>query len=180
MHSTDNLQDGYIGSGTLLKRSINKYGIDNFEMVVLQFFDSREALEVAEKEFITESQLQDSGCMNLKVGGVGGFPPGASNKGALARVAAIMSDPERKRLWAESISNGLKEHFKTHPGTFQGRKHSYTSIEKQRASAKGKQAKEKNSQFGTKWITNEKENRKIKTTDQIPEGWRAGRKIKLK
>jgi hypothetical protein len=32
-----------------------------------------------------------------------------------------------------------------------------------------------NSQFGTKWITNGIENKKIKTTDQVPESWRFGR-----
>jgi len=34
----------------------------------------------------------------------------------------------------------------------------------------------KNSQFGTKWITNGKEIKKIKNTDQIPQGWRYGKK----
>lgn len=32
-----------------------------------------------------------------------------------------------------------------------------------------------NSQFGSCWITNEIENRKIKKGDLIPEGWRLGR-----
>ena len=34
---------------------------------------------------------------------------------------------------------------------------------------------EKNSQYGTMWITNKQENRKIKKTDLILEGWRKGR-----
>jgi hypothetical protein len=34
-----------------------------------------------------------------------------------------------------------------------------------------------NSQFGSCWITNETENKKIKKTDPLPEGWRYGRKI---
>ena len=37
---------------------------------------------------------------------------------------------------------------------------------------------EKNSQFGTFWITNEKENKKIRKSDLIPVGWRKGRKMK--
>jgi len=36
----------------------------------------------------------------------------------------------------------------------------------------------RNSQYGTQWITNEKENKKIKKGDKIPNGWRLGRKIK--
>lgn len=35
----------------------------------------------------------------------------------------------------------------------------------------------RNSQYGTQWITNEKENKKIKNGDKIPNGWRLGRKM---
>ena len=37
-----------------------------------------------------------------------------------------------------------------------------------------------NSQYGTCWITNEKESKKIFKGDLIPDGWRLGRKIKIK
>lgn len=30
VHATDDLVDGYVGSGTVLKRAIAKHGIDNF------------------------------------------------------------------------------------------------------------------------------------------------------
>jgi len=36
----------------------------------------------------------------------------------------------------------------------------------------------KNSQFGTCWITNGTENKKIKKNSKIPEKWELGRKIK--
>lgn len=36
---------------------------------------------------------------------------------------------------------------------------------------------EKNTQFGTRWITNETDNKKISKTDPIPTGWRAGRVV---
>lgn len=57
MHSTDNLEDGYMGSGIVLKRAQKKYGIDNFTKEILQMFDTRaEALEyeasIVTKEFI--------------------------------------------------------------------------------------------------------------------------------
>ena len=57
---------------------------------------------------------------------------------------------------------------------------SHTSETKNKISEKLKlaQAGNKNSQFGTMWITNEVESKKILKTDLIPEGWRKGRKIK--
>jgi len=39
------------------------------------------------------------------------------------------------------------------------------------------QQKEKNSQFGTKWITNGISNAKLKTDEELPIGWKFGRCI---
>jgi len=43
------------------------------------------------------------------------------------------------------------------------------------------QAGEGNSQYGTRWIHSmeEKSSKKIRTTDEIPEGWELGRKMKF-
>jgi len=44
-------------------------------------------------------------------------------------------------------------------------------------SKKGKAVGNKNSQYGTMWITDGKENKKIKKESLIPEGWYKGRKV---
>ncbi len=69
IHSTNNLEDGYLGSGTYLKRSIRKYGKDNFKREIIKMFDTREELVQAEIEIITEDILRDSQNMNCQFGG---------------------------------------------------------------------------------------------------------------
>lgn len=73
MHSTNNMNDTYIGSGTFLKRSIKKYGVENFKFEILEFVETREELKKREKELINEELLKDPFCMNIKLGGEGGF-----------------------------------------------------------------------------------------------------------
>ena len=62
-------------------------------------------------------------------------------------------------------------------GVFSGKKHKEKSKkkigEKNAIHQKGKG----NSQYGTCWITNEINSKKIKKGDEIPNGWRLGRKI---
>ena len=72
MHRTYRKNDGYIGSGLLLKRSIKKYGLKNHTFEILEYCDNLESLCKREEEIINEELLQDKLCMNLKLGGIGG------------------------------------------------------------------------------------------------------------
>jgi len=49
-----------------------------------------------------------------------------------------------------------------------------------KATKKGHGKGKENSQYGTCWITNDVESKKIHKGDAIPEGWRLGRKVKKK
>lgn len=69
MHSTDNLDDGYIGSGTVLAKSIRKYGRENFVKEILEFHPDRESLRIREGEIVDEKFVIDKMCMNVKLGG---------------------------------------------------------------------------------------------------------------
>lgn len=62
--------------------------------------------------------------------------------------------------------------------TFKGKTHSDETKKLMSETKKGKKTGSENSQFGTCWITNEKENKKIKKGDLIPDGWRLGRQTK--
>jgi hypothetical protein len=71
MHSTNNLKDNYLGSGSELSKSIKKYGKENHIIKRLEFFDNRKKLKKRESKIINESLLQDPLCMNLSKGGTG-------------------------------------------------------------------------------------------------------------
>lgn len=75
VHSTDDLDDGYFGSGKVLKQAIKKHGVENFELTILKYFDTRDDVLAFEKEVVNERFLEyyKGICYNLKKGGEGGF-----------------------------------------------------------------------------------------------------------
>lgn len=73
MHSTEDLDDGYLGSGVAIQRAVRKYGKENFSKEILQFFDSYEEMAAGEKELVTEEVLKNPKCYNLTLGGKGSF-----------------------------------------------------------------------------------------------------------
>lgn len=71
MHSTDDLNDGYLGSGQQLRRSVKKYGKEQHKTEVLEFLPDRESLWRREEELVTKKLMEDELCMNLATGGQG-------------------------------------------------------------------------------------------------------------
>ncbi len=69
MHSTNDLHDNYLGSGTILKNSIKKYGKENFKKEILEFANSKDELIIKEKILINDELIKNPLCMNIKLGG---------------------------------------------------------------------------------------------------------------
>jgi group I intron endonuclease len=74
MHSTDDLNDGYMGSGQVLWKSIKKYGKEQHVCEVLEHLPNREELVLREEELVNPVVLKDELCMNLRTGGTGNYP----------------------------------------------------------------------------------------------------------
>lgn len=72
MHSTDDLNDGYVGSGKILQSSIKKYGKDNHFTEVISEHATREELRDTEEIEISR-HLGQPLCMNIHNGGSGPY-----------------------------------------------------------------------------------------------------------
>lgn len=69
IHSTDNLEDEYMGSGHRLHDAYKKYGIENFNKEILYFFKTRKEASDYEMEVVNENLVKDEKCYNLVRGG---------------------------------------------------------------------------------------------------------------
>jgi hypothetical protein len=186
MHSTHNLDDGYMGSGRRLRYSINKYGEENHKVEILEFVDSRAELIKREEEIVNLNEIAKQECMNLRVGGTGGFSSEQQRENAKKSNAKQKilreTDPEWVERYKENRTKGQKKVYdegrreKTYFYDWNGKSHSDETKEKMR---KSKNKGSANPQFGTCWITNGNEAKKIKKEDldsYLKEGWRKGRK----
>ena len=100
-HSTNNLEDNYLGSGVYLTRAIKKYGRENFERKILEFCD---VLNWEEREtfWIAEKNTKYPNGYNLTDGGEGGIGKIVSNE-----TKELMSKIRIERNLAKGENNGM-------------------------------------------------------------------------
>jgi len=106
MHSTSNLDDGYMGSGLHIYRSLKKYGIDNHVKEVLEFLSDRSSLSDREREIVNEELLEDSLCMNIAKGG--SYSSGTTGKRYTLESRKKMAEWERTLETRQRMSNAAK------------------------------------------------------------------------
>lgn len=179
-HQTKNLQDGYMGSGKLIRRAIRKYGLDNFTKEILHVYDTEEEMNTKEKELVVLGESS----YNLCEGGKGGF--GYINRIKINThkdspiVAAKLSTLYKGKIQPQLIEAVSRNHKlgRYNYKTFSGKTHTSETKRKMSLSHQHKHVGEKNSQYGTMWITNGTESKKVKKDlDFLPEGWYRGRVI---
>lgn len=175
VHKTSNINDFYMGSGKVITAAINKYGIENFEKIILENFNSSEEMFNREKEIVTDEFLLRDDVYNLRRGGTGGFDylnkTGQNNstkqhlKGGNAYATHLKNDKEfrdaesarKSEIKKKQYANGMISVFKN----------------KELQQELSERAKQVN--LGSMWINNNTYERKIKKTDLIPDGWVKGR-----
>lgn len=123
-HSTNNLDDGYMGSGIAVSKAIQKYGLENFSKRILCFCDSSDDALKVEEFLVTENLIKREDCYNANIGGKGGSIKGKHWN---------LSNETKKR-----ISEALKGKYVGESNPRYGTHHTEETKQKMRESSKNK------------------------------------------
>lgn len=178
VHKTENLDDGYMGSGKIIKLAIEKYGIEHFiKEIIHVFFTSEEAYEM-ESKLVTEDFISSEDTYNIQVGGTGGWEHIIPGKYQLSKETRKQIGNKLKgRTFSiesrDKMSNARKKYIASGaklPKGMMGKSHSEETKNKMSEKASGKN----NPNFGKMCITNGVNNRQISKDEAIPVGWQKG------
>jgi group I intron endonuclease len=90
-----------MGSGKILNRAIEKYGIENFKKDILEYFDTAEEMFAREKELVNDEFLLREDVYNIRRGGFGGFD--YINKSGMPKMLGKHHSRETKDRLAEVL-----------------------------------------------------------------------------
>ena len=115
-HRTKDINDSYMGSGTVIRRAINKYGVDQFTKEIIQTCESENEMFETEHAIIGDLWESDHLCYNAKPGGAGGWghidSSGENNPMRNKDVAKKVSDSLRKKYAEdEEYAKDLRKSF---------------------------------------------------------------------
>lgn len=119
IHSTDRLNDGYKGSGKVIKAAFLKYGKSNFQKEIIAFYPTRKEASDHEALIVTEELINDDMCYNCVGGGNNSYIISEETRKKLIkaksgdnapRLGAIVTESTRKK-----ISVALKDRYKIYP-----------------------------------------------------------------
>jgi hypothetical protein len=103
LHSTDNMNDGYLGSGMRLTRSVKKYGENDHTREILFMGNTRKDASNKEAELLSEEVRKDPMCMNLGLGGLGATDRPATSEETAAKLSKASKGYVRTKEWYAKI-----------------------------------------------------------------------------
>jgi hypothetical protein len=192
-HQTDEINDGYLGSGRWIKKAVLELGESAFSKEVIAVYNTVEEA-FAREELLVRCHRRNKLCMNIRKngkGGAGGFSTMVDHKRKLSQVkggrnralkyrAKEAIDPTwAAKMFAIRSANGrstvvngsLAKYRELARIASTGRKHTLEERLKLSASHTGVQ----NSQYGTFWITNGTVEKKMGFDGDLERGWFRGR-----
>lgn len=203
VHNTNNINDGYMGSGARLNIAYKKYGIENFTKEILKFFNSSKEAFDYEAEIVTENLTKDKNCYNIALGGnptnVGitkgkvtvkdknnnfylvaiDDPRYISGELVSVMCGLVHTKDKNGKIYTVSVTDPRYLSGELYP-LYTGTRWSDESKEKLKKifAEKQHQKGEKNSQYNTKWIYKNDITKKVKKEEldlYLNDGWKLGR-----
>lgn len=117
-HKTEDLNDGYFGSGVGLKRALRKHGKENFSKEILEVLSSEKEMYDKEKELVFLSEQS----YNMTKGGKGGFShidnfgdknPMRMSEETRKKVSeaqkSVRNDPDKKHFFDDISKTNIKK-----------------------------------------------------------------------
>ncbi len=95
IHSTNNLNDRYLGSGVALDAAIIQYSASCFNRVILESFETRALASLAEREYVNRAYVARSDTYNIKIGGDSGRSDMITVKDIDGNTMSIFNDDPR-------------------------------------------------------------------------------------
>tara|TARA_R110000787_G_scaffold228917_1_gene336521 strand:+ start:2589 stop:3335 length:747 start_codon:yes stop_codon:yes gene_type:complete len=129
VHRTDDMFDGYMGSGTNMKRAINKHGVENFKKEIIQQYDVYKDALNHEADIVTEDFINRKDTYNIKIGGYGPCIFSEEHKQNISKsrrykfkndlefadkMLKAAQCPERREKLGSSISKWIKDNPEKH------------------------------------------------------------------
>jgi len=189
-HKTKDLNDNYMGSGKNLRRSIEKYGIENFDKEILFIFDNEDDMNAKEAELVSELFVKEDTNYNICPGGQGGW--GHINSSIWTKEKRLEHNKkyspfknfssEFKSNLGKNLSNRRKELIESGEITPHSPWNKGKSYELEKLKGHTNQTGSKNSQYGIKraWVNKQGIRKKILETELenfLTDGWNKGYKV---
>lgn len=108
VHKTENMDDGYLGSGIILNKAIRKHGKENFIREEIEFFDNFDEAFEMERKIVTEEFISRTDNYNVKVGGQGGFDEAMQERGREKYRERLRNDPEFREYISKVRKGGME------------------------------------------------------------------------
>ncbi len=158
-HQTENLDDGYMGSGKLIGAAIKKHGVENFSKEILHVFETEEEMNSKEAELVVLGEHTYNVC------------PGG--KGGWGYVNATI-EPSRKRIAQRLGGMATKGKANSKVSAYlDGWYMNASTVDKNRR-IKGLLRGGTHTK-GMIFINDGSKNKMISGNEKLPDGWKKGR-----
>jgi hypothetical protein len=193
-HKTKDIDDGYMGSGVILKNAYKKYGETCFTKEIIFECETEDQMFSIEEDIVNEEFVSRLDTYNIALGGKCGSwyyanKHGINNKNNNGEKGGeatkkLFEDEEYRKEYCEKISNALKLYYKYNDNPWLGRKHKEETKQKIGKANSKNRIGEKNINYGKCWIYHENKKESIMIPSNeinkwVSEGWKKGRKLKF-